>query len=91
MVTQAIILGPTSLTVNNKIHILVTIVMDSLNSTNNPSLNKIHRNIEPNLEQQSTQHQQQQPQHGAFMHQTEITFCNRDNQNLTMFGNNQIK
>ena len=43
--TQTIILGTTSLTINNKIHPLATMVIDSLNHTNKPSHSKTHIEI----------------------------------------------
>ena len=68
--TQTIILGSTSLIFNNKIHLLVTMVIDLHNPTNRHSLQQnTYRNNEPNLEQQSpSPRQQQQPQQGASFH-----------------------
>ena len=46
VVTPTLILGSTSLIINNKIHLLVTMVIDSLNPTNRPSyIFKVHIGI----------------------------------------------
>ena len=65
-VTQTITLVSTSLTINSKIHLLITMVIDSLNPTNKPSLSKTHvEKINQICKQSPSPQQQQQPQQGA--------------------------
>ena len=91
--TQTIILGSTSLTINNKIHLLAVMAIDSLNHTNKPSLSKTHIEImNQNLNNNHHRHNNSNSHKVlASKHQVEITIYNKDNQNLTIFSNNQIK
>ena len=77
---QIIILGSTNLTINNKIHLLVTMVIDSLNPTNRPSLSKTHIQ-KRNQILNNNYHNSSNSYNKALvsMHQTEITLFNRDN------------
>ena len=92
--TQTIILGSTSLTVNNKIHLLAIMAIDSLNHTNKRSLSKTHIEIMNQILNNNHHHHNDNNSHNkvlASVHQVEITIYNKDNQNLTIFNNIQIK
>ena len=94
--TQTIILGSTSLTINNKIQQQNTSVMamDSLNHTNKPSLSKTPIEIMNQILNNNHHHHNNSNSHNkvlASIHQLEITIYNKDNQNPTIFNNNQIK
>ena len=94
LATQTIILGSTSLTINNKIHCLATMVIDSLNHTNKPSLSKTHIEIMNQILSNNHHHHNNTNSHKnvlASIHQVKITIYNKDNQNLTIRINNQIK
>ena len=93
-VTPTITLGSTSLTINSKKHLLITMVIDSLNPTNKPSLSKTHIEKINQILTNNHHHHNNSNSHNkalASMHQTEISIYNNDNQNLTIFSNNQIK
>ena len=92
--TQTIILGSTSLTINNKIHFLAVMAIDSLNHTNKPSLSKTPIEIMNQILNNNHHHHNNSNSHNkvlASIHQVEITIYNKDNQNPTIFNNNQIK
>ena len=91
--TQTIILGSTSLTINNRIHLLAVMAIDSLNHTNKPSLSKTHIEILNQILNNNYHHHNNSNSHKvlASIHQIELTIYNKDNQNLTIFSNNQIK
>ena len=92
--TQTIILGSTSLTINNKIHLLVSMVRDLHNPTNRHSLSKTHIEIMNQISNNNYHHHNNSNSHNkvlACIHQVEITIYNKDNQNLTILNNNQIK
>ena len=91
---QTIILGSTSLTINNKIHLLAALAIDSLNHTNKPSLIETHIEIMNQILKNNHHHHNNSNSHNkvlASIHQVEITIYNKDNQNLTIFSSNQIK
>ena len=92
--TQTIILGSTSLTINNKIHLLAVMAIDSLNHTNKPSLSKTPIEIMNQISINNHHLHNNSNSHNkvlASIHQVEITIYNKDNQNPTIFNNNQIK
>ena len=92
--TQTIILDSTSLIFNNKIHLLVTMVIDLHNPTNRRSLSKTHIEIMNQISINNHHHYNNCNGHNraqASIHQVEITIYNKDNLNLTIFINNQIK
>ena len=92
--TQTIILGSTSLTINNKIHLLAAMAIDSLNHTNKPSLSKTPIEIMNQILNNNHHHHNNSNSHNkvlASIHQVETTIYNKDNQNPTIFSNNQIK
>ena len=94
VITQTITLGSTSLIFDNKIYLLVTMVIDLLNPLNRPSLSKTHIEILNQILNNNLHRHKNSNSHNkalASMHQTEITLYNKDNQNLTIFSNNQIK
>ena len=76
VVTQTIILGSTSLIFNNKIHLLVTMVIDLLNLTIKPSLSNTHIELMNQILNNNCHHHNNSNSHNkalASMHQTEIT------------------
>ena len=92
--TQTIILGSTSLTINNKIHLSTVMAIDSLNHTNKPSLSKTPIEIMNQILNNNHHHHNNSNSHNkvlASIHQAEITIYNKDYQNPTIFNNNQIK
>ena len=92
--TQTIILGSTSLTINNKIHLLAAMAIYSLNHTNKPSLSKIHIEEMNQILNNNHHHHNNSNSHNkvlASIHHVEITIYSKDNQNLTIFSNKQIK
>ena len=71
--TQTIILGSTSLIFNNKIHFLVTMVIDLLNPTNKPSLSQTHIKVMNQILNTNCHHHYNSNSHNkalASMHQT---------------------
>ena len=66
---------------------------ESLNHTNKPSLSKTHIEIMNQLLNNNHHHHNNSNSHNillASIHQVEITIYNKDNQDLTIFSNNQI-
>ena len=93
-VTQTMTLGSTNLTINSKIHLLATMVIDSLNPTNKPSLSKTHIETMNQILNNNHHHHNSSNSHNkalASIHQVEITIYNKGNLSLTIFNNNQIK
>ena len=90
-VTQTITLGSTSLTIHNKINLSIIMVIYSLNSTNKSSLSKKHIEIIKQILNNNHLNKSSNIDNKAlgFMHHPETTLLNRDNQNLTIFSNNQ--
>ena len=91
--TQTIILGSTIQIFNNQTHLLATMVIDSLNHTNKPSLSKTHREVMNQILNNNHHHHNSSSHNKALasMHQIEITLYNKGNQKLKIFSNNQIK
>ena len=92
--TQTVILGSTSLVFNNKIRLLVTMVIYLHNRTNRHSLSKTHMEIMNQILNNNHHHHNMSNSQNkvlASIHQVEITIYNKNNQNLTIFSNNQIK
>ena len=86
--TQTIILGSTSLTINNKIHLLAVMAIDSLNYTNKLSLSKTILEIMNQILNNNHHHHNNSNSHNKVLvsiHQVEMTIYNKDNQKPTLF------
>ena len=76
MATQTIIIGSTSLIINNKIYLLAAMAIDSLNHTNKSSLSKTHIEIMNQILNNNHHHHNNSNSHKkvlASIHQVEIT------------------